>query len=422
MKKSIMLSVLFLAFMAGAKSQDKSTGYSSDDVYSGSSDHKKTTPKTVTPNADLTGSKPVMMKDTAVITKPSAASTPDYSNNSYGLRAKKFKDANAGTTYSSDDTTATSGGSAPAANIYVGSGWGSPFWGPSLSFGMGFGFGDFGYEYGYPYYGYWPYCWDYPFCSYSPYYYGFWNYPYFGGYWHHHGLWDWNNGNFRNYYYGQRKGTPVPLGIRTTPSTNVRAGQLKSSKTVNPAYVNRVGGAGRAISNIPPDKQRYNYVRVQTPQNTRVARTNPNGVKAQSNSNYVQRQQQPAPRYIRPGIQQQGARTTAQTYSSPAYRQPKSSQEYINPRPQGQNSTRPAVNNSAGARRYSTPSYNGGNRIYSNPSGGSRMYSSPSRSYSSPGSSRSMGSGYSGGSHSSGGGGGSHSSSGGGRSGGGGRR
>jgi len=420
MKKLIIFSVLIATVLFGCKSQQKSTGYTYDDVYSTRSDHAKITSKPKIQNEDLSGSNQVATRDSSsAITPAPAASNQDYSNNSYEARIKRFNGKNNGLNYNSDyytgssDSTSSSGGSSPNFNLYLGNSWGSPFWDPSFSFGFGYGCGDFGF--GYPYSWYYPYYWDYPY-YYYPYSYWYWDYPYWGGYHHGHHYWDWNYGNHRDQYYGQRRSLSTPDGGKNSRTTAINnksgAGQVKNTRTPNPGFVNRSADqirSGRAdINRVPPDKQRYNYTRSRTQvNNTRVIRNNQNN-RTGSNPNYVQRRET-APRYTRPGTQQQVNRSDAQTYSSPAYRQPKSSQEYINPHTQ---QGRPAgVNNNSNrngnysnpipsGRRYSSPSNNGGNsRFFSNPSGGNRSFSTPSRSYSSP--SRSSGSGYSAPSHSS---------------------
>lgn len=408
MKKLIIFSVIIATFLFGCKSQQKTTGYTYDDVYSTRSDHSKITSKPKIQNEDLSGSHPIVSPDSSsTITATSAASNQDYSNNSYAARIKRFNGNNSGLNYSneystgSSDSTSSSGGSSPDVNIYFGNSWGSSFWGPSYSFGFGYGWGDYGF--GYPYSWYYPYSWGYPYYSYYPYWY--WDYPYWGGcgYGHHNGDWNWNNGNHRDYYYGQRRVLSTPDGGRnsrtSTTGTKSELGQVKNTRTVDPGVVNRSSDQTRSgrtdINRVPPDKQRYRYTRSSTQENTRVVRNNQDK-RTRSDRNYVQRQE-PAPRYTRPGNQQQATRSDAQTYSSPAYRQPKSSQEYINPRTQQgrptgvkENSNRNSNNSTPtpSGRRYSSPSNTGGNsRIYSNPSGGSRSYSTPSRSYSSPGNS-----------------------------------
>jgi hypothetical protein len=408
MKKLIIFSAIIATFLFGCKSQQKATGYTYDDVYSTRSDHSKITSKPKIQNEDLSGSHPIVSPDSSsTLTSTSAASNQDYSNNSYAARIKRFNGKNTGLNYNnqyytgSSDSTSSSGGSSPDVNIYFGNSWGSPFWGSSYSFGFGYGWGDYGF--GYPYSWYDPYSWGYPYYSYYPYWY--WDYPYWGGYGHHYGSWFGDNG----YYYGQRRTISSPDGGKnsrtTTAGTNPVPGQVKNPRTVNPGITNRTGDqnhSGRTVTNqVLPDKQRYIYNRSRTQENTRVVRNDQNN-RNRSDRNNIQRQE-PAPRYTRPGNQQQVKRSDAQTYSSPAYRQPKSSQEYINPRsqqgrPTGVNENSNRTGNystpAPSGRRYSSPPNTGGNsRIFSNPSGGNRSYSTPSRSYSSP--SRSSGSGYS---------------------------
>ncbi len=412
MKKLMIFSVLIATFIFGCKTQQKSTGYTYDDVYSNGSNPAKTASKPKIQNTDLSASPTVASSDTSSIkSKTAAKSQVDYSDNSYAARIKRFNDKNPGLDYSSEyytkpsDSTSSSGGYSPNVNLFMGNSWGSPYWDPYFSFGLGFGWGDFGFGYGYPYY------WGYPY--YSPYYgywgYPYWGYPYWGGEgWHHH-YWDWG---YNNRFYGRRT-------VTSPGGANARTTAVTTNKTI-PGRTN--------INPVPPDKQRYRYVRSSTQGNSRVTRNIQDNKSTATRTN-VQRQQ-PAPRYVRPGSQPQMDRTNAQAYSSPAYRQPKSSQEYINPRPQqgrpatvSENSNRTGINNNPNSgRRYSSPAYNGGNsRVYSNPSGSSRFYNTPSRSYSSGGygSSRSSGSGYSSPSRSysapshSGGGGGGRSSGGG---------
>jgi hypothetical protein len=413
MKKLMIFSILIATFFLGCKTQQKSTGYSYDDVYSSGSKPAMVASTGKIQNTDLSASPSVASADTSSLkSKTAAKSQVDYSDNSYSARIKRFNGKNPGLDYSSEyytkptDSTSSSGGSSPDVNLFVGSSWDSPFCDPYSSFGLGFGWGDFGFGYGYPYY------WGSPYFSS---YYGYWGNPYWGGEgWHHH-YWDWG---FNNRYYGQRT-------VTSRGGATARATAITTNKTI-PGRTN--------INPVSPDKQRYNYVRSTSQGNTRTAR-NIQDNKAGSSRTYVQHQQ-PSPRYVRPGSQTQMGRTNAQAYSSPAYRQPKSSQEYINPHPQ---QGRPAsasenygrtgnYNNPNSGRRYSSPTYNGGNsRVYSNPSGSSRFYNTPSRSYSSGGygSSRSSGSGYSSPSHSysapshSGGGGGGGGRSSGGGSGGG---
>jgi len=411
MKKLIIFSVLIATVMFGCKSQQKTTGYTYDDVYSTKSDHSRINSKPKIQNEDLSGSQTTVTTDSSSVNS-SAAAGQDYSNNSYSARIKRFNEKNPGLTYNSEYYSGTSdstssGGSSPDVNLYFGNSWGSSLWGPSFSFGYGYGWGDccfcYPYSWYYPYGWYYPYSWGYPY-GYYPYSYYNWDYPYWGGgYDHHHGDWNWNNGHFRDHYYGQRRTLSTPDGgrnSRTTAETNTnRTGEVKNTRTIDPGSVTRSSDqtrSGRTVVNqVPPDKRRYSYDRSRTLQNTRVIKnTRDNGTR--SDRTYVQRQT-PTPRYIRPGNQQQATRSDAQTYSSPSYRQPKSSQEYINPRsqqgrPTGVNGNSNRTGNyttpSPAGRRYTSPSNTGGNsRIYSNPSGGNRSYGSPSRSYSSPGNS-----------------------------------
>ena len=407
MKKLIIFSVLIATFLFGCKSQQKTTGYTYDDVYSNRSDHAKITSKPKIQNEDLSASHSIASPDSSsALSSTSAASNEDYSDNSYAARIKRFNSKNTGLNYnneyytgSSDSTS--SGGSSPDVNIYFGNSWGSSFWGPSYSFGWGFGWGDCSFCY--PYSWYYPYYYGYPYYSYYPYSYWYWDYPYWGGYGygHHHGDWNWNNGNFRDHYYGQRRTLSTPDGGRNsrtnTSGTNPESGQVKNTRTGDPGVIKRSSDqirSGRAdINRVPPEKQRYRYTRSRTQENTRVVRSNQDN-RTRSDRNVVQRKE-PSPRYTRPGNQQQATRSDAQTYSSPAYRQPKSSQEYINPRtqqgrPTGVNGNSKRNGNystpTPSGRRYSSPSNTGGNsRTFSNPSGGNRNYSTPSRSYSSPG-------------------------------------
>jgi hypothetical protein len=410
MKKLVIFSVLIATVLFGCKSQQKATGYTYDDVYSTRSDNAKIAAKPKIQNEDLSGTHPVALADSSSATPSAAAvSNEDYSNNSYAARIKRFNGKNSGLNYNNEyytGTDSTSGGSSPDVNIYFGNSWGSSFWGPSYSFGLGFGWGDC--DFCYPYSWYYPYYWGYPYYSYYPYSYGYWDYPYWGGYGHghHHGDWGWNNGNFRDNYYGQRRTLTTPDGGRNsrtnTSTTKSESGQVKNTRTTDPGIIKRSNDQTRSgrtdVNRVAPDKQRYVYTRSRTQENTRIVRNNDN-TKTQSVRNYAQRKEV-TPRYTRPGNQQQANRSDAQTYSSPAYRQPKSSQEYINPRPQQGRPT--GVNNNSNrngnynnpnpsGRRYSQPSNTGGNsRTFSNPS---RSYSTPSRSYSSP--SRSSGSSYS---------------------------
>jgi hypothetical protein len=407
MKKSIILCSIIVAFLFGCKSQQKATGYSNDDVYTKKSEREKAASKPKIQNEDLTASHKIASSD-SITKRPSAAasSNVDYSNNTYATKIKKSNANNQGLNNSgyngSSDSVSSGGDSSPDVSLYFGNSWGSPFWGPSFSFGMGYGWGDFGF--GYPYSWYSPYYWGYPYYGYYPYYSWYWDYPYWGGGHFGHNHWDWYGNN--GHYNGIRNPLTSPSGIRNA-RTNVRndnpaSGQIKNARTVNPAYVNRSTDQTRPNTRqVPPDKQHYSYVRSNVQGNTRVIKNN-QGSNVRSDRSNVQRQS-PTPKYTRPGNQQQANRTNAQAYTSPAYRQPKSSQEYINPRTQqgrptgvSQNSTRTGnnINPTSSGRRYSTP-YNTGNnaRIYSNPSGGSRSYSTPSRSYSSP--SRSYGGSYS---------------------------
>jgi hypothetical protein len=367
-------------------------------------------------NEDLSASKQIASHDSSsTLASAPAASNQDYSNNSYAARIKRFNGENNGLNYNSEyytgssDSTTSSGGTSPNFNLYFGNSWSSPFWDPSFSFGFGYGWGDFGFGFGYPYSWYSPYYWDYPY-YYYPYSYWYWDYPYWGSYGHGHHYWDWNHGNHRDHFYGQRRTLSSPDGgknSRTTATNNIPgAGPVKNTRTPNPGYVNHSTDntrSGRAdINRVPPDKRHYTYTRSNTQKNPRVINNNQNNRTGSDRNNYVRRQE-PAPRYTRPGNQQQVNRSDAQTYSSPAYRQPKSSQEYINPhtqqgRPAGvsNNSNRNGIysNPAPSGRRYSYPSSTGSNpRIYSNPSGSSRSFGTPSRSYSSP--SRSSGSSYS---------------------------
>ena len=409
MKKLMILSLLTATIFSGCTTQQKTTGYTYDDVYSNQANPAKDASKSKIKSNDLAASTQVVTADSSA-KKAKVASSVDYSSNSYAAKVKMSNGNSAGqnsATYS--DSTSSSGGSSPNVNLYFGDSWGSSYWSPYSSFGMGFGWGDFGFGWGYPYY-YSPYSfyWDYPYWNYPYWGYSNWGYPYWGGGWHHHHYWDWNNGSF----YGQRT-FASPGGIRNPRiASNVNAQALspaKNTRTVNPGNINSSvvqPRSGRAvITPVAPDKQRYSYVRSTGQTNARSRTTQIN--KSGSTRTYVQRQE-PTPRYTRPVAQQQMTRSNTQAYSSPAYRQPKSSQEYINPRPQqsrttttNENSNRNTGYNNQGAysRRYTSPSNNGGNsRVYSNPSGNSRFYSTPSRSYSSPmhsSPSRSFGSGYS---------------------------
>ena len=416
MKKLVIFSAIIASFLFGCKSQQKATSYTYDDVYSTRSDHSKITSKPKIQDEDLTGSHPITSPDSSsVLTSSSATSNEDYSNNSYSARIKRFNGKNSGLNYnneyytsSSDSTSSTSGGSSPDVNLYFGNSWGSSLWGSSFSFGMGYGWGDCGFCYPYswysPYSWCYPYYWGYPYYGY-PYSYWYWDYPYWGGYGygHHYWDWNWNNENNRGNYYGQRRTLSTPDGGRNsrtnTTGTNSELGQVKNNRTSETGVINRSTEQTRSgrtdINRVPPDKQRYRYNRSRTQENTRFIKSNQDN-KTRSERNYVQRQE-PAPKYTRPGNQQQATRTESQIYSSPAYRQPKSSQEYINPRSQQGRPTGVKENSNRSGnystptpsgKRYSSPPSNGGNsRIYSNPSGGSRNYSTPSRSYSSPGNS-----------------------------------
>src|ERR1035437_7262378 len=119
MKKSIIFCVLIATFLFGCKTQQKSTAYSYDDVYSTRAEHPKIAPKPNLRNEDLTGRQTLATTDSSTSLKAtSAASTADYSSNSYATRMKRFNDKNPGLNYNSDyyttntDSTATgSGGS-----------------------------------------------------------------------------------------------------------------------------------------------------------------------------------------------------------------------------------------------------------------------------------------------------------------------
>ncbi len=413
MKKLIIFSVIIATFLFGCKSQQKATSYSYDDVYSTRSDQSKITSKPKIQDEDLSGSHSIASPDSSsVLTSSSAASNEDYSNNSYAARINRFHSKNSGLNYnnqyytgSSDSTSSTSGGSSPDVNIFFGNSWGSSFWGPSFSFGLGYGWGDCGFCYPYswysPYSWCYPYSWGYPYYGYGYYPYSYWDYPYWGGY--GYGDWSWYNGNNRGSYYGPRRTLTPPDGGRDSRTnnngTNSQLGQVKNTRTIEPAAITRSTDQTRSgrtdINRVPPDKQHYKYTRSNTQENSRVINNNQNN-KIRSTQNIVQRQA-PAPRYVRPGNQQQATRTESQPYSSPAYRQPKSSQEYINPRTQQgrpaavkDNSNRNGNSSTPtpSGKRYSSPPNSGGNsRIFSNPSGGSRIYNTPSRSYSSPGNS-----------------------------------
>lgn len=438
MKKLMILSIFIATFFFSCKTQEKSTGYTYDDVYTNRSAAAKTTTKPKIQNNDLSASRPIVSADSSSKQPAVAATSPiDYSDNSYAARIKRFNDKNPGLDYSSEyytkssDSTSSSGGGNPNVSLYFGDSWGYPFLGTYYSLGWGFGWGDFGFGWDYPYF------WGYPYYYYP--YSMYWGYPYWGwgGYGHHHYR-DWYNGN---YFYGQRTVSSPNGGrnARTTASTNNTI-QTKNSRIANSGTVNHSVDQTRSgrtdINRVSPDKQHYTYVRSNTQENTRIRNTQDN--RYNSSRPYYAQRQEPAPRYARPGTHQQMSRSNAQAYSSPAYRQPKSSQEYINPhtqqgRPTGvsENPNRNGnySNPASTGRRYSSPSNYGGNsRVYSNPYGSSRFYNTPSRSYSSPGhfgSSRSFGSGYSAPSHSGGGGGSSHGGGGGGggsHGGGGGRR
>jgi hypothetical protein len=435
MKKLILFCVIISTFIFGCKTQQQSAGYTYDDVYSTKADHPKIAPKPAIHNEDLTGAQTLVTSDSSSTLKStSAKSNPDLSSDNYAARIKRFNDKNPGLNYNSeyyttitDSTAAATGGSSPSVNLFLGSSWGSPFYGPSLSFGFGYG-GYYGY--GYPYYWDDPFFWGYPYYYYPSYYgYGY-GYGYGCGYCYGNDYYGYGGyGHHRDYYYGQRRAlTPTDGGRNPRTTTGTTSGGTQPNARTTTSTAVDQARTGRAVSTVPPDKQHYSYTRsVRTP-NPNVVRPNPNSRSTVNQSN-VQRQA-PSPRYTRPGVQQQVNRTQAQTYSSPAYRQPKSSREYINPRTQqgrtggvSDNSNRTVNSNPGSSRRY-FPSGNGSNsRIYSNPSGGSRGYSSPSRSsgsgYSSPSRSGSYSGGgnsggRSGGGNSGGGGGGSSSGGGGG--------
>jgi hypothetical protein len=405
MKKLIIFSAVVATLLTGCKTQQQTSGYNYDDVYSTKSEKTRAAAKPKIQNEDLTGSQQTSITDTSS-SHLAPAATEDYSSNSYEARIKRFNSTTSGLDYNSGYYTGSSdsimsGGSSPNVNLYIGSSWGSPFYGSSFSFGYGYGYGwddwgfGFGYPYGYyPYYSwYYPYYWGYPY-SYYPYCCGcYYDYPYWGNSYGNYG----NNG----YYYGQRRSLSSTDGSRNTRTRSTAvspvAGQDRNTRTTDPGVSSRTTDQTRSgrttdINRVPPDKQRYTYTRTPNQQNTRVVRNNP-GTRTHTDRSYVQRQE-PAPKYVRPGAQQQGKRTDAQTYSSPAYRQPKSSQEYINPRSQqgrpsgvtdNSGKTRTYSNPSSSGKRYASPPSSGGNsRSYSNPSGGSHNYSAPSRSSSSP--------------------------------------
>ncbi len=405
MKKLMIFSIFIATFFISCKTQQKSIGYTYDDVYSNGSEPAQIASKPKIQNNDFSSSGSTTFTDSSSV-KSKAASTSqvDYSKNSYAAKIKMSNDKNPGSgneNYTkSSDSTSSSGGASPNVNLYLGDYWGSPFWGPSFSFGWGYGWDDFGFGFGYPYY------WGYPYYYYPYFGYSYWGYPYWGGGWHGHHYWDWGNGN---YFYGQRTISSPNNGGKnartTTSSNNIGTSQTKNPRTANPGNVNRSVDQTRSVqtnnNRVSPDKQRYNYVRSQTQSNARGIK-NIQDNRANSTRNYAQRQQS-APKYARPGTEQQMSHPNTQAYSSPAYRQPKSSQEYINPRAQqgrsngvSENFNRNGnYNNATSGRRYSSPSYNGNNsRVYSNPYGGSRFYNTPSRGYSSPGygSTRSSGS------------------------------
>jgi len=305
MKKSIIFSILIATFLFGCKTQQKSTAYSYDDVYSTRADHPKIAPKPNLQNEDLTGSQTLATTDSSTALKAtSAASTADYSSNSYATRMKRFNDKNPGLNYNSEyyttntDSTATgSGGSSPDVNLYFGNSWGSPFWDPSFSFGMGYGWGNY-YGFGYPYSFYDPFYWGYPY-YYSPYYYSYWDYPYYGGYGygHHHHYWDWNSGGHRDNYYGQRRTlSPTDGGknARTTTDNNLKRGQVTNTRTVGNTVADQNRSGRTNPGYVPPDKQRYTYTRSVRAGNTKAVRPNPNARTTSDRSN-VQRQA-PAPR------------------------------------------------------------------------------------------------------------------------------
>jgi len=451
MKKSIVFSILIIViFLFGCKTQQKATSYNYDDVYSTKTPHATASTQQKVQNEDLSVNHQAVSADTSATLKAaSATSGEDYSSNSYSSRIKRFNDKNPGLNYSdpyysgATDSTSSGGGSSPDVNFFFGNSWGSSYW-------------------GYPYSWYDPFFFGYPYSWYSPYYYGyypyysFWDYPYYGdGYWygHHHHYWDWNDGNGRNSYYGQRRsltnpdgnttgrnirsttGNPKPVigtGQNTRTLTNTGNTRTTDVTNANTRSTDVINSGKKEQPRVAPDKQRYNYSRGTATNNSRF--TGRNGNTRNTTGNTYSQRQQPSPRYVRPVLQQRGSRPSdAQTYTSPSYRQPKSSQEYINPRsqqgrPSGANEnnvgTRTYSNPNNYGRRNSPPSNNNGNsRIYSTPSNSGRSYSNPSRSYPSGGSSgRSSGSGYSAPSrsssapsHSSGGSSGSGSGSGGGR-------
>ena len=104
MKKSMIFSVLIAALFFSCKSQQKSTGYTYDDVYSNRSDHANITPKPKIQNEDLSASHAVASADSSSSRPASASSTSamDYSDNSYSARIKRFNEKNPGLDYSSE--------------------------------------------------------------------------------------------------------------------------------------------------------------------------------------------------------------------------------------------------------------------------------------------------------------------------------
>jgi len=374
MKKAAFIILLLGFIFSSSFAQQTSDAVYGDDVYYSASKTKKKDKKKKNKNKNE-ATEPVQQ-----VAEPDSTSTDlpksstlmdDYNDYSYSARIKRFQnpEENAGyfdETYTDPanyDYTTQQETSSPNVNIYLGAGFGS-YYGPSWSFGFGWGYDPWYYNWGwgYPYYNwYWGYnyWWYSPYYYWSPYMYGYWN-GYYAGYWDgYYGYpYGWNSWEYPyggNTYYGRRQpitstgGTKLNSNIteskanlpsgkdgslasqskveRSTASQSKydrnSAGKETNSKMVNPEQSQSKTVASKY--NQPPVQQKYEYTQNQKKQSAAYSKT------ASPNT----RQQQPTPKYTKPGqYQSPQNQTKTQNYTSPTYRQPKSSQEYLSPRNQ----------------------------------------------------------------------------------------
>jgi cytoskeletal protein RodZ len=130
MKKLMMFSLLIVTFFSGCTTQQKTTGYTYDDVYSNQSKSSKDPSNSKIKSNDLASSNRVVTADSST-KSTKVASSVDYSSNSYATKVKISNGNNAGQISTiSSDSTSSSGGSSPNVNLYLGDSWGYPYWSP----------------------------------------------------------------------------------------------------------------------------------------------------------------------------------------------------------------------------------------------------------------------------------------------------